>query len=120
MHASTTDDLARARSAFDAWRASQPARRRIPQHLWQMAIALLDHYSISRVAQTLRLDPKQLRQRKLSASRPLTPEASKAPNFIEMPTTDLDGGSSSPQISFNACPSRKLKTTVILPPRAVC
>ena len=102
MDAPSSLDLERTRAAFDAWRSTQPRRRRIPDHLWQQALSLLHRYAISRVAHELRLDPKQLRQRKLSASQPLLPDASKGPNFIQVPTTDLDGGSSSPQISFNA------------------
>lgn len=84
-----TNDIVHTRAAFETWRASQPGRRRIPTHLWNAAVALLDHYSLARVSRELRLNPKQLRQRNLSAARPLTPNAVSGLQFVEMHATDL-------------------------------
>ena len=86
---SALDDLARTRMAFDTWRSSQPGRRRIPDHLWDAALALLDRYPLSRVCRELRLSPKQLRQRKLSVARSLTPDAVSGLHFVEMRASDL-------------------------------
>jgi hypothetical protein len=33
------DDLARARAAFDAWRAGRAVAGRIPEHLWMLGVA---------------------------------------------------------------------------------
>jgi hypothetical protein len=52
------DDLARARAAFDAWRAG-----RIPDHLWAPAESMLDHHSPHTVARELGLNPSRLRAR---------------------------------------------------------
>ncbi len=94
---STIDDLARTRSAFETWRSSHQGRRRIPDHLSSEALALLDRYSISRVAHELRLDPKQLRQRKLSAAQPLVPDIARGPHFVQMHGADLGIGTSAPR-----------------------
>ena len=102
MQESFPPDLDRTRAAFDSWRAAQPRRRRIPEYLWQQALSVLDRYPISRVAHTLRLDPKQLRQRKLSAAQRLPPDACNGHDFIEMPAVDLNIGSPVPQTMFNS------------------
>ena len=94
-------ELERTRAAFDCWRATQPRRRRLPEHLWLQALSLLDRYSISRVARELRLDPKQLRQRKLSIAQPLRSNSATGPSFIELRATDLNVGASAPVSRFN-------------------
>ena len=99
---SPIDDLARTRSAFDTWRASHQGRRRIPGHLWSAALALLDRYSISRVARELRLSPKQLRQRKLSPAQPLVPEIARRPHFVPVRGADLRIGTSAPRAETDA------------------
>jgi hypothetical protein len=37
MSAELVDDLARARAAFDSWRAGRSGAGRIPEHLWAIA-----------------------------------------------------------------------------------
>ena len=102
MQTTSALDLDRTRAAFDTWRASQPRRRRIPEHLWHEALTLLERYSISRVAHVLRLDPKQLRQRKLAAGKPRLSDPSAAPSFVELRPTDLNVGQSALVSSFNS------------------
>ena len=94
MQATSTDPLIRTRTAFETWRSSHAGRRRIPDHLWNAALALLSHYSLTRICRELRLSPKQLRQRQLSAARPLVPEAASGLQFVEMRATDLGSGPS--------------------------
>lgn len=84
MPAKTSIDLAQTRAAFDAWRANRPGRRRIPEHLWQMAIALLNEHSLSRVAHELRLSTKQLRRRKLTAIQPPFSDSANGLHFLPM------------------------------------
>lgn len=101
---SALDDLIRTRLAFDTWRAGQPGRRRIPDHLWDAALALLDRYSLSRVCRELRLSPKQLRQRKLSVARPLTLDAVSERHFVEMRASDLSlASAASPATNLHHC-----------------
>lgn len=102
MQETSSLDLDCTRAAFDAWRSAQPRRCRIPEHLWQQALSLLDCYSISRVAHALRLDYKQLRQRQLAAEKPLSSNPATGPSFIELRPTDLSVGVSAPVSSFNS------------------
>ena len=94
MHATSTDLLIRTRTAFKTWRSSHAGRRRIPDHLWNAALALLSHYSLTRICRELRLSPKQLRQRQLSAATPLVHKAASGLQFVEMRVTDLGSGPS--------------------------
>lgn len=96
MQAPTSVDLAQTRAAFAAWRATQSGRRRIPEHLWQMAIALLDEHSISRVSHELRLNTKQLRQRKLTAAQPPRPDSANRHHFLPLSGADLSLGPAAP------------------------
>ena len=89
MMPSDIDDLTRTRTAFDTWRATQPGRRRIPEQLWEAALALLDHYSPARVCRELRLSPTQLRHRLKRMARPPAPGALAASNFIQVRAADL-------------------------------
>ena len=88
MH-TATDDLARTRHAFEAWRANRRGRTRIPLELWQKAVSLLDHFSITRVARELRLDPAELRKRRPPSARPRVTNNSPAPQFLEVRASDL-------------------------------
>ena len=81
--------LTRTRAAFEAWRAAQNKRRRIPQHLWLAAVKLLDHYSLTRVCRELRLSPTQLRKHLNRPTQPLAPAAAPALNFVEVRGADL-------------------------------
>ena len=86
---STTDDLMRTRAAFETWRASQPGRRRIPEHLWQMALALLQQYSVSRVCRELGLSCQQLRLRLTNSASSANPKLQQAAHFLQVCVADL-------------------------------
>ncbi len=88
MH-TATDDLARTRHAFELWRAKRRGRTRIPPELWEKAVSLLAHHPITRVARELRLDPAELRKRRLTSRLPLVPNSSPAPQFLEVRASDL-------------------------------
>ena len=83
------DDLARTRRSFELWRAKRQRRTRIPEDLWDKAISLLDHHPITRVARELRLDPAELRKRRLAAHPPPVPNSSPAPHFLQVQVSDL-------------------------------
>ena len=61
MSAEVVDDLARARAAFDSWRAGRSGAGRIPEHLWALAETLVDHHSPQAVARELGLNPARMR-----------------------------------------------------------
>ena len=88
MH-TANDDLARARHAFELWRAKRQRRTRIPPELWDKAVALLADHPITRVARALRLDPAELRKRRLAAHLPLMPNSAPQPRFLQVPASDL-------------------------------
>lgn len=81
--------LTQTRAAFEAWRAAHNKRRRIPQHLWQAAVKLLAHYSLTRVCRELRLNPKQLRKHLTHTVEPLATAAATALNFVKVRGADL-------------------------------
>jgi hypothetical protein len=73
-------DLARARSQFQAWR-EQRTGRRILQHLWDVAVRLVNRHGVSRTAAALGLDYYSLKKRAESAT---TEPASSSPEFVEL------------------------------------
>ena len=84
MLPSSDAQLLRTRQAFHSWRSSTPGRRRIPDHLWEAAISLLDHFSLARVSRELALNSARLRSHQLSAERNAL-VAQPAPLFVELP-----------------------------------
>ena len=55
--------LARATERFETWRKRGPARRKIPDRLWELAAKLGGKYGVNRTAQALRLDYYDLKGR---------------------------------------------------------
>jgi hypothetical protein len=58
-----SNDLARTRALFEHWRATRQCRSKIPEELWQAAIALHGRYSASQLCHELRLSAGALRSR---------------------------------------------------------
>ena len=89
--------LHRVEHAFAEWRG-QPHRGRIPERLWAMAVALVEHggRSVSYVSRRLRLSPGDLKRRVVVAGSwkaALVPERAavlRGPRFREL--TLPDGG----------------------------
>ena len=72
---------------FAQWRTSRPTPRgRIPQPLWAQALALTEHFPLTRVAQQLGLTPQVLKRRR-EATRPgaAPPPLPAPPAFVEVP-----------------------------------
>jgi hypothetical protein len=55
--------IEQVKAEFASWRSTRVGKQRIPQQLWQMAVALLDTHSTSTVSNVLKLDYGQLKQR---------------------------------------------------------
>ena len=81
------NDLAQARSRFQAWRARRQAGGRIPQPLWALAVQLVAKHGVSRTAAALSLDYYSLKRRAEVADRP---QAS-SPAFVELPAPVVVG-----------------------------
>lgn len=88
----SSSELARVQSLFEQWRARRTTpRQRIPAELWDAAIALLNHFSLSVVARSLRVSSQQLRDRRDALLGPDTAGAAGAPQvrFVEFPAAAL-------------------------------
>lgn len=81
-------DLARARSQFQAWRCQRQGRSRIPQRLWALAVRLVDRHGVSRTAAALRLDYYRLKERAEVASNNAPSNGSA---FVELPAPVVVG-----------------------------
>jgi hypothetical protein len=79
---SASDDLARTRLLFEQWRATRVGRSKIPDELWQAAIALHGRYSASQLCRELRLSAGALRSR-LPQTTPKTTVSQ--PAFVPLP-----------------------------------
>lgn len=89
-----SSDLARVRALFEQWRARRSfPNQRIPQELWDAAVALLDSCPLQRVARELRLSVPRLRHQRDVLS-PTEREAPR-PHFVALP----------PSASSSALPS---------------
>jgi hypothetical protein len=76
-------DLARGRCCFQAWRARRPSGGRIPQHLWALAVKLVQRHGLSRTATALGLDYYSLKRRTAT-----TVDADQSsPAFVEVPAS---------------------------------
>ena len=83
---SATDDLTRTRFLFEQWRATRPKNSKIPNELWQAAVALHGRYSASQLCRELHLSAGALRSRLPK----IMPEAlSSHPAFVSLPTEPL-------------------------------
>jgi hypothetical protein len=76
------DDLARGRCRFQAWRARRHTGGRIPQHLWALAVKLVQRHGVSRTATALGLDYYSLKRQ---ATASAAAEGS-GPAFVEVAT----------------------------------
>jgi len=82
MSSCLPDDLTRTRVMFEQWRATRTGRGKIPEPLWQAAIALQDRYPVGQICRELHLCDTDLRARSraLQAASP-----SPSPTFVALP-----------------------------------
>ena len=70
---------------FEHWRQSRShSHDRIPEHLWDQAVALTSTLSVSRVAKHLKLGGSDLKQQIAKRQGPTT--IPRAPGFVEVPS----------------------------------
>lgn len=71
---------------FEQWRSRQETRRRLPDHLWELAAELAREYGVSKIARILQLDYNRLKQRSRgSAFKNQSEEADRVHFFELMP-----------------------------------
>jgi hypothetical protein len=60
-HPVLPDRLAQGHRQFQQWRSHQKTRRRLPDHLWSLAVDLARQFGVGRTAKALRLDHTKLK-----------------------------------------------------------
>jgi hypothetical protein len=75
MPTALSDDLSRTRALFEQWRVTRSGfREKIPEELWQAAVALRDRYPVSQLCRELHLSAGALRARLRQAdTQPVAP-----------------------------------------------
>jgi hypothetical protein len=78
--------LEQVQQRFESWRQRRKKRTRIPQNLWQAAVALSEEYSICHLSKALRVNYTALKKKVVNANTPEknTSDVSAA-TFIELP-----------------------------------
>ncbi len=69
---------------FQAWRRQRTRGQRIPEELWQAAVALYPRYSVYKISRTLRLDHMDLKAR-VGLGEKRRSKGRQEPQFIELP-----------------------------------
>ena len=81
-----TPTLEQVRQCFESWRQRRKKRTRIPQSLWQSAIALSGEYSICHLSKALRVNYTTLKNKVENTNPPEEHPANILPaSFIEIP-----------------------------------
>ena len=78
--------LEEVQGQFEAWRQQRVKGQRIPEALWQAAVALYPRYSIYQISRALRLDHMDLKAR-LGVGEKRKSKRRQEPQFIELPFT---------------------------------
>ncbi len=87
-HAHAEQALTQLAAQFDHWRHHRATRReRIPQCLWEQAVALTAVLPLSRVAKCLRVSWQDLHQHCAAYHAPAVEPSSTALSFVELPAT---------------------------------
>jgi hypothetical protein len=75
-------DLAAARTRIEKWRSGGPARRRLPEEVWEMAADLVPRHGVYRVSRALRLEYYKVRDR--AEARQAERKARPEPAFVQV------------------------------------
>jgi hypothetical protein len=88
MPAALPDDLSRTRALFEQWRTARSSlHEKIPEELWQAAVALCDRYPVSQLCRELHVSAGALRARLREAGPQPAPTA--LPEFVPLPLEAL-------------------------------
>jgi hypothetical protein len=85
----TPAELWRAAQRFATWRRGREVGTRIPEPLWQRAIALARRHGLSRTATALGLDYYSLKQRVEAPAPAPVRDSSSRPAFVELAASSL-------------------------------
>ncbi len=98
-------DLPQLERQLNAWRQSQPGRRRLPREVWQAAVALACTHGLSCVARSLRLDYYKLQRLHAEETlKTVRPRASAGPpGFVELPSPSPLTGAAPCRVELHHC-----------------
>lgn len=102
MKTTVPSDLLQLKAQFEHWRKTRSTRSRIPAHLRQAAIALLERYSAAAICRACRLHPHTLKPptgSKPTRSKPTTTTQV----FFPLPTTEVLSPVSLPTLAQSDC-----------------
>lgn len=71
---------------FEQWRSQEDRRRRLPDHLWALAVDLAREFGVSRTAKTLRLAHNTLKRKSLLHQEHTVSEPGPSLSFLELRT----------------------------------
>jgi len=90
VNTGSREELARLAQRFAAWRRSRAFGTRIPEPLWDAAVALAVRHGLSRTAMALKLGYYALKKRVEQTASPRR-QSAPHPAFVELPAGSLTG-----------------------------
>jgi hypothetical protein len=75
------NDLLQLSQRFEEWRNANPPRTRLPESLWEAAVAMAQRHGLHYTSKTLRMDYMQLKKRLPPAAQSPRPAP---PAFLEL------------------------------------
>ena len=81
------EDFTDTRENFESWRASRRRGARIPEPLWEAALALAERHGVAKTAATLKLDYYALKRRltrDLVSANSSVDDSDAQPRFVEV------------------------------------
>ena len=82
-HPSPSQTLSEVKDEFKKWRRTRQRPRPMPEKLWQAAVSLCAHHSISQISRELIVDYSTLKKRVLHKKKNKVTKVSR-PDFIEL------------------------------------
>jgi hypothetical protein len=77
-------DLFNLKCRFDAWRKTRTKRTKTPEHLLAAAADLLDRYSVSRICQVCKINPRTFRRHSASSEASSRSETAPVAQFFPL------------------------------------
>lgn len=89
--------LQEVNAKFEEFRSERKKLTKFPDHLWEQAVKLLEHYSLTEVCQQLRVSTKQIKAQMDKLNAKPSPDI----NFVEV-NNDLSSANNSLHIGIQA------------------
>ena len=89
MSANPNPDLQEIKLKLERFRADRKGKKEIPEHIWEEAVALLEHYPFQVVWRELRLKPEYLKRRAGVVKGNKLPKREKSAKFLTLTSSKL-------------------------------